>query len=108
MGMRVTIWDKTAVVVLRSETIDVASANIEVIKTIASLDLVKGKEYFITMNSNDWYKHSKTNGKSIIYPITVGDIKITSYAYKTGVAQTIPNTELINNYAGDCSFKFQK
>ena len=108
LAMRVTIWDKLAGSVLRTETIDVTTANIEATKSITALDLVKDKEYFITMNSNDWYRRGRTNGTSITYPITVGDIKITSYSYILGTAQALPNTPILTNYAGDCSFKFQK
>lgn len=108
LGMRVTIWDKVAGTVIRTENIDITAANTEVTKAITALDLVKDTEYFITFNSNDWYDHRKTDGSNVTYPFTVGDIKITSYSYKSGTAQAIPNTPQTNYYAGDCSFKFQK
>ncbi len=108
LEMRVTIWDKVAGSVLRTETIDVTTANVEATKTITALDLVKNKEYFITMNSNDWYRRGRTNDTSTTYPFTVGDIKVTSYAYKLGTAQVIPSTSILTNYAGDCSFKFKR
>lgn len=105
---RVTIWDKVAETVIRTEIIDALSADVEVTKTIAAIDLVKDKEYIITFNSNDWYDHRKTDNSNVTYPFTSGDIKITSYAYKSGTAQQIPNSVVTNYYAGDCSFKFQK
>ena len=108
LGMRVTVWDKVAGTAIRTETFDVPTANVEVTKPITALDLVKDKEYFITMNTNDWYKRSKTNDASVTYPFTVGDIKITSYSYKNGTAQVIPDTPASAFYSGDCSFKFQK
>ena len=108
LGMRVTIWDKVAGIVIKSETIDVATAGVEVTKQITALDLVKDKEYFITMNTNDWYEYQKTNLGSVTYPFTVGDIKITSYSYINGTAQAIPNASTSSFYSGNCSFKFQK
>ncbi len=108
LAMRVTIWDKAAGIVLKSETIDIATANVEVIKQIAPLDLIKDKEYFLSFNSNDWYDRRKTSGGSVTYPFTIGDIKITSYSFKSGLAQVIPDSPQTNYYAGDCSFKFQK
>ena len=108
LGMRVTVWDKVAGTAIRTETFDVPTANVEATKSITALDLVKDKEYFITMNTNDWYKRSKTNDASVTYPFTVGDIKITSYSYKNGTAQVIPDTSASAFYSGDCSFKFQK
>ena len=108
LAMRVTIWDKVTSAILRTETIDVATANVEVTKQITALDLVKDKEYFISMNSNDWYNRSKTDNSSVTYPFTVGDIKITSYAFGNGTSQTMPIASQTTYYAGDCSFKFQK
>jgi hypothetical protein len=107
-GMRVTVWDKAAGTILRTEIIDITSSGVEVTKPIAALDLVSGKEYFITFNSDDWYDHRKTNGSNVTYPFTVGDIKITSYSYRDGTAQLIPNSPQLSYYAGDCTFKFQK
>ena len=108
LAMRVTVWDKVAGTVLLTETIDVPTANVEVVKQITALDLVKDKEYFLTFNNNDWYDRRKTDGSAVIYPFTVGDIKITSYGFKSGTAQAIPNSIQTTYYAGDCSFKFQK
>lgn len=107
-GMRVTVWDKVAGSVLRTETIDIATAGVEVTKAITALDLVKDKEYFLTFNSNDWYDHRRTDNANVTYPFTVGDIRITSYAYRTGTDQGIPNVPTLSYYAGDCTFKFQK
>lgn len=107
-GLRVTIWDKTTSTVLRTETIDITTANVEVTKQISTLNLVKDKEYFITFNSNDWYSRTKTDDTAATYPFVVGDITITSYAFVPGTAQTIPNTPVKTYYAGDCSFIFQK
>jgi hypothetical protein len=108
LGMRVTIWDKVAGTVIRTENIDVATASVEVTKVIAALDLVINKEYFLTFNSNDWYDRRKTDGSNTTYPLTVGDIKITSYSYHDGTTQAMPNAVQLSYYAGDVSFKFQK
>ena len=108
MGMRVTVWDKVAGTVLRTETIDIATAGVEVTKTITALDLLKDKEYFLTFNSNDWYDHRKNDSSNVTYPFTVGDIKITSYSFTSGSAQVMPNSPQLSYYAGDCTFKFQK
>jgi hypothetical protein len=107
-AMRVTIWDKSAGTILRTETIDITTADIEVTKAITALELIKDKEYFITFNSNDWYDHRKTDGSGVTYPFTVGDIKVTSYSFASGTAQALPNSPQTVYYAGDCSFKFQR
>ena len=108
LAMRVTVWDKVAGTILRTESIDITAAGVEVTKAITALDLVKDKEYFLTFNSNDWYDHRRTDSANVTYPFTVGDIKITSYSFKDGTAQVIPNSPQLSYYAGDISFKFQK
>ena len=108
LGMRITVWDKAAGTIIRTESIDIATAGVEVTKQITALDLIKDKEYILTMNSNDWYFRSRTNDAAVTYPFTVGDIKITSYLITSGTAQVIPNTPVSVYYSGNCSFKFQK
>ena len=108
LGLRVTVWDKVAGTVIRTETVDVATAGVEVTKQITALDLVKDREYFITMNTNDYYEYSKTDNTAVTYPFIVGDIKITSYGNKYGTAQVMPLNQELRFYSGDCSFKFQK
>ena len=107
-GMRVTIWDKIANVVLRTETINITTPSTVTTKTITALDLLKNKEYFITFNSNDRYKREKTNGSNATYPFAVGDILITGFSYQNGSSQSMPMVPASNYLSGDCSFKFQK
>jgi hypothetical protein len=107
-GMRVTIWDKSAGTIYRTELMDINSSDVETTKNISALELVKDKEYYITFNSDDWYRREKTDGSSATYPITVGDIVITGYSFKSGAAQQIPNSPSSNFYSGDLSFKFQR
>ena len=107
-GLRITIWDKATAAILRTESIDVTTADVEVTKAITALELVKDKEYFFTFNSNDWYNYKRTDNAAITYPFTVGDLKITSYSYSSGATQAIPTAPQFTYYAGDCSFKFQR
>lgn len=107
-ALKVTIWDKTTATVIRSETMDITTSGVETIKIITPLDLIKDKEYVITMNSNDFYDHRKTDNSNAVYPFVVGDLKITSYGYAVGAQQVMPNSIFLPGYAGDCSFKFQK
>jgi len=62
----------------------------------------------ITMNSDDWYRRSKINNESIVYPLTVGNIEINSYGYFNGDEQTYPNNFQTNYYAGDLAFDFER
>ena len=106
--LRVTIWDKTTSSIISTEILNINSANTEIIKPIIPLELVKDKEYVISMNTNDHYRRTKNDNSNATYPYTVGDIKITGCPGNIGTSQTFPTIEPVDRYLGDCSFKFQK
>ena len=107
-SIRVTIWDFASKAVLRSETINVATADVQVSKEISELVLDKDKKYLISMNSNDWYKKSKADNSNVVYPIVAGNITINEYRWLSGTAQTFPTTVSSSYNAGDLSFDFQQ
>lgn len=106
--LRVTIWDYDAQTVLRSEIINVATADVAVTKVISNLTLVKDKKYLITMNSDDWYKKHKTDNANATYPIMAGNIKFWEYRWMGGTAQVFPTNVSLNYDGGDLSFNFQQ
>lgn len=106
--VRVTIWDYTAKSVLRSESINIATADVEVKKEISELALDKDKKYMITMNSNDWYKKNKADLSNVTYPIIAGNITFNEYRWVSGTAQIFPTNVSANYNAGDLSFDFQQ
>lgn len=105
-ALRLTVWNKTTNTVLKTETIDYNAANVEVTKEIAGIDIVPGTEYMVSMNSNDWYNHQRNASTNTTYPINLGAVSITGYAFRSGTAQAIPNNAQTSYYAGDISFKF--
>jgi hypothetical protein len=107
-GLRVTVWNQNDGTVLRTETIDIPNAGVEVTKQIADLNLIKDKIYAITFNSNDIYRHQRTDGASVTFPFTTQDFMILASISAAGTSQVIPNNLITNSYFGDCSFKFQK
>ncbi|MBF4515002.1 DUF4082 domain-containing protein [Flavobacterium sp. ANB] len=109
-ALRVTLWDAATKTVIKSETLNVATANVTVEKAITSIALTKGKEYFFTVNSDDWINRTKTDGSAATYPIVAGNITITGYAYISSLAtETLFPTNARNTYyAGDLTFKFQQ
>lgn len=106
--LRVTIWDYASKAVLRSETLNVATADVQVTKEISVLGLEKDKKYLITMNSNDWYKKNKADLTNVTYPITAGNITFNEYRWISGTGQTFPTNVSANYNAGDLSFEFQQ
>ncbi len=107
-SLKVTIWDKETGTVLKTEIVNVASANTVYNFDIVDLALTKDKEYTITMNSNDWYKREKTDGINATYPITVGNIQINNYKWGSGNLQVYPGNTSSNYFAGDISFNFKQ
>ncbi|WP_428230424.1 hypothetical protein [Flavobacterium sp.] len=109
-ALRITLWDAATKTVIKSETINVATANVTVEKAITPIALTKDKEYFFTVNSDDWINRTKTDGSAATYPIVAGNITITGYAYISSTAtETIFPTNARNTYyAGDMTFKFQQ
>ena len=109
-ALRFTVWDAATKTVIKSETINVATANITIEKAISPIALTKDKEYYFTVNSDDWINRTKTDGSAAAYPITAGNIVITGYAYISSTAsETLFPTNLRNTYyAGDMTFKFQQ
>jgi len=109
-ALRITLWDAATKTVIKSETLNVATANVTVEKKITPIALTKDKEYFFTVNSDDWINRTKTDGSAATYPITAGNIVITGYAYVASTAsETLFPTNARNTYyAGDMTFKFQQ
>lgn len=108
--LRVTLWDAATKTVIKSEMVNVAAANVTVEKTITPIPLTKDKEYFFTVNSDDWINRTKADGSAATYPIVAGNITITGYAFISSTAtETLFPTNARNTYyAGDISFKFQQ
>lgn len=107
-ALKVTIWDYTTKEVLKTETVNVATANTLVTHPITDLALEKDKKYMITMNSNDWYKRSKADNTDATYPITAGNIKFIEYRWIGGATQTFPTNVSLNYNGGDLSFDFKR
>lgn len=111
-ALRVTIWDLNTGVKLKTVLVDVVTRNTIINLDIEDINLIKNNEYAITMNSNDWYTHRKnreTFGVAtppVIYPFTVGNIKIIGSKTLLGTAQTYPTTVFNEEYRGDLSFNF--
>lgn len=105
---RVTIWDKDAKTVLRTEMFNITTADKNYRFDISDLELAKDKQYAITANSNDWYTREIKDRSATTYPVSVGNITITNFIYLKGATQTYPTTSSKVYYAGDLSFSFQQ
>ena len=107
-NVRATIWDATTYTVLKTITIPNVPANTEVRHSIDAFAVTKDRQYMISYNGNDYYKHSKSDNSAAVYPVVVGNISFDSYQWQSGTAQTFPESVINYFYTGDLSFVFQQ
>jgi hypothetical protein len=107
-NLRVTIWNATTKTVIRTEYVNVTTTATLITKNITSIPLQKDTKYAITMNSNDWYYHEKSNGTQIQYPITSGNIRYESFGLTETPGLLYPLQFSNDYYYGDLSFIFQQ
>jgi hypothetical protein len=108
-SLRITIWDNVSKAVLRTENVNVATANTEATISIPTFDIAKDKEYFISMWTSNDYGRSRTDNAAAAYPIVSGNISILGCLYKSVASgQVFPTIVSTRYYYGDISFKFQR
>jgi hypothetical protein len=110
-ALKVTIWDKATAAVIKTEIVNVATANTSLTIDIADIDLVKDKEYAISMSAINYYLHKRTNGSSATYPVIVSNIKILGHKESPSSPTSIvtyPTITTNDQYTGDVSFNFQR
>lgn len=106
--LRITFWDSDTKMPIRTEIVNVASANTNYTFVISDLHVNKEKLYALTMNSGDWIERWRTDGRDIEYPVNTNNVKIFSYKWVSGTDQIYPEYPILNYYGGDVSFTFQQ
>lgn len=106
--LRVTIWDSQTQTPLVTETVNVNQANQFITKNITPLALEQGHAYAITMNTDQYYMWHRLNQGAAQWPVTCGNIVVTTVHSDIVSDHEFPNFGVINAYFGDCSFIFQQ
>ncbi|WP_157960741.1 DUF4082 domain-containing protein [Nubsella zeaxanthinifaciens] len=107
-SLKVTIWEKATANAIKTVYVNVPNADQEVSVAIADLELVKNAEYVLSINSNKFYNHRRTDIATIVYPVDAGNISITgSYTSSTNPV-TIPSNVRTIEFTGDYSFIFKQ
>jgi hypothetical protein len=107
-SLRITIWDNTSKAILRTENVNISTANTETAIVINPFNIEKDKAYFISMNTKNDYVRTRTNGTPITYPIVSGNISILGVAFVLTPNQEFPTDLSQYAYYGDIGFKFQR
>jgi hypothetical protein len=106
--LRITLWDKSAETIIKTETVNVATANTLITFDINDIGLLKNKSYILSVNTTDFYQRTKTNNSNATYPVIAGNIRIDGIKGLAGTSQIIPSNSILNLYLGDFSFNFQQ
>lgn len=111
-GTKVTIWDVATrfPVYSRSDVWSFTSEPAGNTANLNSVELIKGKEYMITMNTSYYYEYRRNDYQPANYPIKSGNILITGFYYQeTDNFDTVfPLNTIDNKYQGNVSFNFQR
>ena len=106
--VRVTIWDVSTQLALKTIIVPEVFANVEVKHSIEPMMIDPSKEYLISFNGNDCYIRKKTDETATTYPVDAGNISILAFHRNNSTIQTYPITARNNFYAGDLSIVFQQ
>jgi hypothetical protein len=104
--LRITLWDKSAETIIKTETVNVATANTLFTFDISDIGLLKNKSYILSVDTPDYYQRRKNNSSDAMYPVIAGNIRIDGI--KGAPSQTMPFNSVVNYYLGDLSFNFQQ
>ena len=104
-GLNVKIWDADRNL-LRTEIVNIPTANVETVIPIEPLALQKNNVYAISMFSNSVYYRTRTDSGIVPFPITVGNIKILNVGQNSSSPSHAYPYENQSNYCGDLCFKF--
>lgn len=100
---RVTLWNADSEEII--ETIDVNSTSgLLSFEDIDPIDIVSGTEYFVSVNTNDYYMFD--DGGNQVFPIENDNILILGYSSKLGTSQFLPTQLVKVAYLGMVDVKF--
>ena len=106
---RITIWDADQQSILKSDSLKI---NVEPrgphlsFMVPMNVHLTAGKEYMVTINSNDWFEYVGTSEAT--YPVELGDLVITGFGYSVGTGLTFPTQFPTSYFSGDLDIRFQR
>lgn len=105
-ALKVYLWDKVTLALIKTEIVDVTTANVDITKVITPILLEKNKEYIITIFTDDYFFHQANSG-AVSYPVIAGNIQI--LGTRSGYGDLCPQAGgSSNGYTGDISFNFQR
>lgn len=100
---RVSLWNFDTKELLITQQIQSSNGLIST-KEISPITINSSVNYFISVNTNDYYIFNK--GGAVIFPTDIGDVLVKSYGSYLGTTQILPTTFSTTNYLGMVDFEF--
>lgn len=100
---RVTLWDLETESILSTKNIT-SSSGLLSFEDIAPIDIDSGTDYYVSINTNDYYQFSSP--EEGLFPVETGDILITGSSSSSGTDQTLPVVFSEQFYLGIVDIKF--
>ncbi len=91
----VTIWDNSTKQAITTLNVTTTASDKEAVVPITPLQLVAGKQYVISMNTNNSYDYQNAD-QGVSYPYTVCNIDILSANYNFGFGTAFPGATMAN------------
>lgn len=100
---RVSLWNFDTQNILLTQPITSSNGLIST-ETITPIDIASSVNYFISVNTSDYYVFNK--GGAVIFPSDIGDVLIKGYGSYLGTSQMLPNTFSTTAYLGMVDIEF--
>lgn len=108
---RVTLWDASVTPKVAIGTASItAAAGVITFQSISPVNLVTGKDYFVSIwSSGRWYEIKPATASAFSYPINIGSISITGYQWigSPATPQAFPTNSETTYVAGAPDLEFQ-
>lgn len=100
---RVSLWNFDTEELLLTQEVQSSNGLIST-KEINPITINSSVNYFISVNTNDYYAFNK--GGAVIFPTDIGDVLVKAYGSYLGTNQAIPTTFSTTFYLGMVDFEF--
>lgn len=100
---RVTLWNADTQEILKTAYVTSTSGLLS-FEDIEPIQIQSGTEYFIAVNTNDYYVFND-NGNSI-FPVESNNVLIVGYSAQFGANQALPQSVIKTAYLGMVDIKF--
>lgn len=100
---RVSLWNFETQDLLLTQQVQSSNGLIST-QNISSIIIESSVDYFVSVNTSDYYTFNK--GGAVIFPSDIGDVLIKGYGSYLGTSQMLPTTFSTTSYLGMVDIEF--